>query len=145
MMLSPRNFLHSLLRLFFSSANIPTNVIYEYFQNSKDPIIAKVYRKFIEPERRHLPLSTMAGLSRLCTETKYSFFCTNISAIPSLKIVPCKVTEIPEMSYTSAGPMTISKRSSYKKFLNRVWIHLSVLIITINYEQYYIYYTYKDV
>jgi len=47
------------------------------FQNSTDPIIAKVYRKFMEPERRHLPRSTMAGLSRLCTETKYSFFSKN--------------------------------------------------------------------
>jgi len=138
-------FLHSLLHFFFSSANIPTKVIYQYFQNSKDPIIAKVYRKFIEPERRHLPLSTMAGLSRLCTETKYSFFCTNIRAIPLLMDVPCKVIEIPEISYTSVSSMIIMKRSPYKKILNRVWIHLSVLIIIINYEQHYICYTNKDV
>jgi hypothetical protein len=110
------------------------NQMNQYFQNSKDPIIAKVYRNFIEPQRRHLPRSTMTGLNRLCTETKYSCFCAKILATPLLKYVPCKVTEIPEMSYTMAASMIISKRSPYKKFLNRLWVHTSVIIITLNYE-----------
>jgi hypothetical protein len=76
----------------------------------------------------------MAGLSRLCTETKYSFFCAKLLAIPLLKDVPCKVAEIPEMSYTITASMIISKRNPYKKFLNRLWVYTSVIIITLNYE-----------
>jgi hypothetical protein len=144
-MLFPCSFLHSLLLLSFSSVNILKNFIYECFQNSKDPIIAKLYHKFIEPERRHLQRSIMAGLSRLCTETKYSFFCGKLFAIPSLKFVPCKVIEIPGMSYTITASMIISKRSPYKKFLNYLWVHLSVFIVTLSYEYYYTYYTYKDI
>jgi len=108
---------------------------YECLQNSRDPIIAKVYRKFIEPEGRHLPRNTIAGLSRLCTETKYSFFCPKIHAIPLLKYVPCKVSEIPEMSYMTVATSTIiSKRIPYKKILNHLWVHLSVIIVVLNYD-----------
>jgi hypothetical protein len=66
------------------------------------------------------PRSRMTGLSRLCTETKYSFFCSKAFAISLLNNVPCKVIEIPEMSYTSVSSMVIKKRSPYKKFLNHL-------------------------
>jgi len=118
----------------FLESTCAKNHMHPCFQNSKDPIIAKVYRNFNKPQRRHLPRSTMAGLSLLCTETKYSFFCAKILATPLLKDVPCKVTEIPEMSYTITAFMIIRKRSPYKKFLNRLWVHTSVIIITLNYE-----------
>jgi hypothetical protein len=119
--------------LSFSSVNILTYFTYECLQNSMDPIIAQVYRKLIESERRHLPRSTMAGLSRLCTETNYSFFCRKALATILLKDVPCKVIEIQVMSYTITGSTIISKRSPYKKFLDRLWVHSSLVML--NYER----------
>jgi len=134
-MLSPTHSLHFLLHLSFSSVIFLTNLTYEYFQNSKDPIIVNVYRKFIQPERRHLPRNVKAGLSRLCTESKYTFFCSKETAVALLKDVPCKVIEIPVMSYSTSVSMMISKRSPYKKFLNRLWVYSSLIIIMLNYER----------
>jgi len=50
--------------------------------------------------------------------------------------VTCKVIEIPEMSYTITASLIISKRSSYKKFLNRLWVHSSLIVVTLNYKRY---------
>jgi hypothetical protein len=97
--------------------------MYKWFQNSKDPIIAKVYGTLVEPKRHSLPRSTVEGLRRLCKEAKYSFFCSKIMARGLLQNSPCSVVEIPETSYRITLSMIISKRSPYKRFFNHLYVH----------------------
>jgi len=110
---------------------------HECFQNSKEPIIAKVYRKFIEPGRRHLPRSGFEGLSRLCTETKYSFFCSKIMVLGLLKNSSCRIIGIPGTSYIIMISIPISKRSPYKEFFNCLWVHLLLVIFVLNYAKHW--------
>jgi hypothetical protein len=89
-------------------------------QNSKDPLVRRVYVTLVEPQRDSLPRSTVQGLNRLCSQVKYSFVCSKIMARGLIHDLPCRVVEIPEMSYRITLSMAISKLSPYRRLFNRL-------------------------
>ncbi|XP_021920300.1 glutamate receptor 2-like isoform X1 [Zootermopsis nevadensis] len=96
----------------------------DYLKNSKDPVIRDAYRTLVEPKREELPRHTLVGLSRLCDETKYSFFCSKITASGSMQNLSCNIIEIKEMSYRITLSFVINKKSPYKRFFNRLSLDL---------------------
>jgi hypothetical protein len=94
--------------------------MYGWLQNSKEPLVKTVYVTLVEPKRDSLPRSTVEGLNRLCSQTKYSFVCSKIMARGIINDLPCRVVEIPEMSYRITVSMAISKPSPYRRLFNRL-------------------------
>jgi hypothetical protein len=88
------------------------------FQLAKGGIESVVYKKLLAPFENDMPISTIDGYSRVCSEHKYAFVVPNFLNTKFMAPLPCQLVSLPETSYSDPWGFILSKNSSYKSLIS---------------------------
>jgi hypothetical protein len=88
------------------------------FQSATEGVERVAYKKLIAPFKKDMPISSLDGLRRVCTDHKYAFVAPKFSITYGLQTLSCQLVMLPETSYPVTTAFIISKSSPYKGFIN---------------------------
>ncbi|XP_069675203.1 probable glutamate receptor [Periplaneta americana] len=91
---------------------------YNFFTNSKSPLIQEVYHRKLEQHETFLPSSAEQGLLRVCALKTRTYLCSGITAWPFLQQVNCSLVAIPADMFKATAAFGFVKNSPYRGIAN---------------------------
>ncbi|KAJ9582457.1 hypothetical protein L9F63_003150 [Diploptera punctata] len=90
------------------------SIHYAYFEESKDPIMIKLFKKYISNNKNDHPRSFLEGLHRICSFNRYNFMAPVFIVGGLIQQLECRITEVPQAFIPATATMGLVKNSPYQ-------------------------------